>query len=308
MIKVSAPCKIHLLGEHAVVYGKPAILTTVDIRMTVTISKTNQAPKDNYQSLREIVEPLIKKELKIKKIPSYELAIFSKIPIGSGLGSSAAVSVSYVAALLSYLKVKWNLKLINQLAYEVEKVFHGNPSGADNSTITYGGLIWYRKEVPDLKIIQPLHFSIPAKLTKNFILINTGTPKQSTKDMVMMVKNLNDKKPKIVKKFLDGQEKLVRELLPVLEQGNEIELIRIIKEGERNLESIKVASKSAQKIIRQIEKSGGAAKICGAGASSGPTGVLLCYHPKVGVVEKIAKENNLPFFKTSLGVEGLRLE
>ncbi len=315
MIKVSAPCKIHLLGEHAVVYGKPALLTAVDLRITVTIQPCHSGEHQRLQNhdsgqarMTEVIEPIVKKGLNIKNIPPYNLEISSQIPIGAGLGSSGAVSATYIAALLLFLKVKWDLNLINKLAYEAEKVFHGNPSGADPATVIFGGLIWFRKETPDLKIIQKLPFSIPNKLSKNFVIINTGTPKQTTKDMVVFVKNLYDKKPKIVEQFLEIQEKLVKELLPVIKEGNEKEFMRIIKEGEKNLESIGVASKFAQNIIRKIEQAGGAAKICGGGSTDGPTGVLLCYHSNPQVIKDIAKSLRLDYFQSKLGIEGLRRE
>ena len=73
MITVSAPGKIHLLGEHTVVYGKPALLTTVDLRVTVTISKGQ-----NNHPLKKIFEPIIKKELNVKTIPPYNLTITFK--------------------------------------------------------------------------------------------------------------------------------------------------------------------------------------------------------------------------------------
>ncbi|MBI2039537.1 mevalonate kinase [Candidatus Microgenomates bacterium] len=304
-IVVSAPAKVHLLGEHSVVYGKPAILATLDLRVTFT---TNPSSNHERGRLSNVIEPIIKKYLKIKTIPPYRVAISSQIPQGVGLGSSAAVSASYIAALLSFLKVKWDLNLINKLTYEAEKVFHGNPSGADNSTVVFGGLIWFRKESEDLKIIQPLTFSIPAKLAKNFYLINTGTPKESTKEMVTVVKNLYDKNEKLVNKFLEDQEKLVKELLNIIKAGNEVEMIRIIRAGEANLESIGVCSPYVKKIIRQIEKSGGAAKICGAGATSGPTGVLLAYHPNKNKLIKVVKSLNLSHFTVRLGVEGLKKE
>lgn len=314
MIKVSAPCKVHLLGEWSVVWGKPALLASVDLRITATIANTSKVGLDSFlgdeptSEVRKVIEPIVKKELKIKNIPPYSLKIESDIPMGAHLGSSAAVSVASIAALLSFLGVKWDLNLINKLSYEAEKVFHGNPSGADNSTIVYGGLMWYRKESPDLKIIHSLPFSIPPKLARNFVLINTGTPKLTTKDMITKVSADFEKKPELKTQFLESQEKLVRELLPAIKNADEKEVIRIIRAGEKNLKSIGVCSPTVAKIIRQIEKAGGAAKICGAGASSGPTGVLLCYHPQPSIVQKIAKSYKLNFFKTNLGVEGLKIE
>ncbi len=327
MITVSAPCKVHLLGEWAVVWGKPALLTTVDLRITVTINPSVIARREQSDrrgnlylnkiaslpsvarndELRKIIEPIIKKELKLKKIPPYTLKISSQIPMGAHLGSSAAVSVASIAALLTFLKVKWDLELINKLAYEAEKKMQGNPSGADNSTIVYGGLIWYRKESENLKIIQPLDIKISR--SRNFVLIHTGIPRETTKQMIAKITAKFDKNPKLKDKFLTLQEKLVRELLTALkEDTGDVEMIRIIRAGERNLESIGVCSPTVKKIIRKIEKSGGAAKICGAGAFSGPTGVLLCYHKNPSIIQKVAKSYNLNYFKAKLGVEGLRLE
>ena len=149
-IIVSAPGKIHLLGEHTVVYGKPAILATVNLKVTAAISKG--IPNEN--PLRKIIEKIVKKELCLKQLPPYQIEITSQLPVGVGLGSSAAYCAAYIAALLSFLKVKWDLNLVNNLTFEAEKVFHGNPSGGDNSTVVFGGLIWFRKETPNLKIIQ----------------------------------------------------------------------------------------------------------------------------------------------------------
>lgn len=302
-ITFSAPGKVHLLGEHAVVYGKPALLTTVNLRVSVTISEgTNTHP------LKKTIESIVKKAFKLKTIPSYQLSISSQVPIGAGLGSSAAASAAYIAALLTFLKIKWDLDLINNLTYRAEKVWHGNPAGADNSTVVFGGLVWYRKETDSLKLIHQLPFSIPHKIAKNFVLINTGKPKETTADMVKIVKKLSQKKPSLVNRFLDNQEQLTKELLEALEQKNEKRLMNIIKMGENQLESIGVVSKSVASITREIESSHGAAKICGGGGKKGPTGVLLCYHPQPIIIQHIAKTHNLDYFKTALGVEGLKRE
>jgi len=313
-IIVSAPGKIHLLGEHAVVYGKPALLAAVNLRITVSISPLNHL-NNHHNKLKKIIEPIVKQHLKIKTIPPYRLTISSQIPLGAGLGSSAAISAAYIASLLSFLKVKWDLNLINQLTFEAEKVFHGNPSGGDNSTVVFGGLIWFRKESPDLKIIQPVPFTIPKKIAKNFVLINTGKPKETTKEIIGIVAEKSSLRRQSYgasatkfKKIFDMQEKLVRELLPTIRDGNENQLIQIIRAGERNLETIGVVSPSVKSIIRKIENAGGAAKICGAGGKTKATGVLLAYHKNRKGLEKIAKSLNLPFFKVALGVEGLKNE
>lgn len=294
MIKFSAPGKIHLLGEHAVVYGKPALLSSINLRVTVQVGKVDHS----YPILRKAVGKIIKEKFK-KKIPDY--SIESDLPVGSGLGFSAAGSATIIAALLTYFRVKWDLELVNKLTFEAEKVFHGNPSGADPATVIFGGLIWFRKETPDVKLINKLPFSIPKKISKNFVLINTGKPKETTKQMVEKAKTR-------VKRILNDQEKLVKELLIAIQQSNEKELIRIIKTGEKNLEKIGVVSNSTQKLIRKIEKLGGAAKISGAGGKTNASGILLCYHPTPEKLIQLAKSCNLDYFKVALGAEGLKRE
>lgn len=285
MIKVSAPGKIHLLGEHAVVYGKPALLSTVGLRTSVTISKGQ-----NYHPIKKIIEPIVKKELKIQTIPPYNLTITSDIPAGVGLGSSAALSSAVIGALLLFLKVKWDLNLINKLAYEAEKVFHGNPSGADNKTVIFGGI------------------TVPAKLVDNFVLINTGKPKETTKEMVEIVRSQFTVHSSQFQKIFDEQEKLVKKLITAIQDANEKKFIEIIRVGERNLESIGVVSPYAASIIRKIENAGGAAKICGGGGKIKATGVLLAYHPDKNKLIQVAKSYNLPYCTVTLGVEGLRHE
>lgn len=258
MIKFSAPGKIHLLGEHSVVYGKPAILAAINLRVAISITKgINKLP----QSLKP-VEKIIKDRFQLKTLPPYLIKIDSQIPIGAGLGSSASISAVYIAALLSFLKIKWDLKLINDLAFEAEKVFHGNPSGGDNTTVVHGGLIWFEKG----KTFIPLFSKI-----KDFFLIDSGKPIETTKQMIEIAK------PKI-KSILDSQEQLVKKLAIALRTGDEDKLIQIIRAGEENLEKIGVVGRKAKKIIREVEKSGGAAKILGGGGFKEGSGMILCYH------------------------------
>ena len=185
MIKVSAPGKIHLLGEHAVVYGKPALLAVVNLRVTVTLTPSpsviasDRRERGNlyFSKLKKIVEPIVKKVLKIKTIPPYQLTISSQLPLGSGLGSSAAISAAYIGALLLHLKTKWDLNLINELTFEAEKTFHGNPSGGDNTTVVFGGTSTFQVGFASWKV-DPV--SIPSKLAKNFVLVNSGKPVETT--------------------------------------------------------------------------------------------------------------------------------
>ncbi len=283
MIKVSAPGKVHLLGEHTVVYGKPALLSAINKRVTVTIGQKDQ----NYNILRKAIDELIRKKFK-RKIPDY--SIESQLPVGSGLGFSAAGSAAIIAALLSHFKIKWDLNLINELTFEAEKVFHGNPSGGDNTTVVNGGLMMFQKGKKPILLTSKF---------KNFILIHSGKPFEKTKEMI------NIAKPKI-NSILDSQETLTKQMVIALRNGDG--LIDIIKKAEKNLEKIGVVGKKAKKIIRDIEKLGGAAKISGAGGVKEGSGMLLAYHQNPQKILNYAKQNNLEAFIVKLGEEGLRKE
>lgn len=283
MITVSVPGKIHLMGEHAVVYGKPAILAAINRRLTVTVTDGDSNTSGYVADILGIVH----KHFGTTK--AVHITIDSDIPAGYHLGSSAAVAVGVVAAASYFLKRVWNPALFNQLAYEAEKIQHGNPSGADNTAVTFGGLIWYRKELEFLKSIWQLPFK--PKLN-SFYLVDTGKPKETTRDMVAYVAG-RDKKD-----FLDQNEEQTKRMTVALKDGNEKMLVDAMRKGERTLEDIGVVSKKVIPLIRDIEKSGGAAKILGGGGRAAGVGYLLCY-------SRILPKNAIPI---TLGEEGVRLE
>ncbi|OGG24102.1 hypothetical protein A3A79_02810 [Candidatus Gottesmanbacteria bacterium RIFCSPLOWO2_01_FULL_43_11b] len=284
MITVSVPGKVHLVGEHAVVYGKPALLAAINLRLTVT---AQEGTNDATGYVTQILE-IVKKHFHVSSIP--KLTIHSEILSGYHLGSSAAVAVGVIAATSYFLKKIWNPQLFNQLAYEAEKLQHGNPSGGDNTAVTFGGFIWYRKELEFLKSIWQL--PIKNKLIK-FFLIDTGKPKETTGEMVAFVKSQNN-----LQAFLNANEIQTKRLASAIKEGDENTLIDAIRKGERTLEGIGVVSKKAIPIIRAIEKSGGAAKILGGGGRKAGVGYLLCY-------TKRPPKEAIPIV---LGEEGIRLE
>lgn len=283
MITVTVPAKIHLLGEHTSVYGKPALLAAINKRITIQISNSSKNEgivlKKEYPRLVEFqknLESAIKKEFKVRQIHPYKLEITSEIPIGSGLGSSASFSAGITAALLQFLKLSYSEKQLYEIAYLGESFFHGNPSGGDLAAVVNGGFTYFRKEFEFLKTFSKLPFGIHKNI-KQFYLIDSGKPVESTKELVSNVGKLKQEKFKIINQIFDDQEQLVKEMVMALKDGNESELIRTIRLGEKNLEKLGVVGKKAKTIIRLIEQAGGAAKIMGGGGIQDGAGMILVY-------------------------------
>ncbi len=348
-VKVSAPGKLHLLGEHVVVYNKPAILAAVDKRCFIEITprkdkkikvlsrnyntsalrsaeevaeKFDKAQKDweTYNEINDIAllksitkDPLDYPQIiigqffnyyKLKSITGFDLTIDSQIPVGSGMGSSGALSVSIIGALSLFAHKPFDKKKINEIAFLAEQKKHGKPSGGDNSTSCYGKLVWFKKD----EGVKPLGFGVPPAITKNFYIINTGTPKETTGEMVSLVRDLFSKRELFTQEILDRQEELVKDLLLVLEKNIPRQIPGIIKMGEKNLEKLGVVSPFARSLIRKIEESGGAAKICGGGGITKSTGIILIYHTDLKNLKKVLKSHQISVNELTLGVEGLRRE
>lgn len=313
MIQVSAPGKIHLIGEHSAVYGKPAILAAINLRFHAKISKSSKkeilgiVQYDNaIKDFQTQLEKLIIQKFAVKKIPNYKIEFKNELPLGSGLGSSAAFCAIFTAALLKFLKIKVDLKTLNDLTFEGEKIFQGNPSGGDNTTVIYGGLIWFRKETDDIK----LHYQITFPSTlKNFLLIDSGKPIESTAEMVRIT-SLRGAKRRSNPSFqviLNNQENLTKQLAQALKENNQNLFIETITSAEKNLEKLGVVGKTAKSIIRKIEDLHGSAKITGAGGIKKGSGMILAFHKDLNKLIKFAKENNLKYYSVQISNEGIKL-
>ncbi len=160
-----APGKIILFGEHAVVHGQPAIavpITQVRVTATVTPDIRGKAGTVRIQALDVDLDarldeldrdhPLaaavegVAATLGISRIPACTLRVTSTIPVASGLGSGAAVSVAVVRALAGFLGQPLADEQVSAIAFEIEKIHHGTPSGIDNTVVTYAQPVYFIKK------------------------------------------------------------------------------------------------------------------------------------------------------------------
>lgn len=163
----TAPGKIILFGEHAVVYGRPAIAVPVEqLRARAVISADPRADSGvvriqapdvgldvlmgelpSGHPLRMVVQKVLD-ELAIVRTPAFKLRVTSSIPVAAGLGSGAAVSVAIIRALAAFLGHQLSDEKVSALAYEVEKLHHGTPSGIDNTVVTYSMPVYFVRGSP----------------------------------------------------------------------------------------------------------------------------------------------------------------
>jgi mevalonate kinase len=297
------------MGDHAVVYGYPAIIAAINKRLTVTVAPADKLTVDAPEGEKFIryIITAVTAHFGIVQIPRVKITVTSDIPIGYHLGSSAAVAAGVAGALSYYLKKIWNPQLINQLAYECEKMIHRNPSGADPAAVVSGGLVWYRKELEFLRSIWQLPFSVSDTLN-HFYLIDTGRPIESTGGMVVFVGSGFKIHALRYGKIFTENEIQTKRVAVALKENNEMQLIDAIQCGERTLERMGVVSQQIVPMLRQIEKSGGAAKILGGGGRIAGVGFLLCYHPQPDKVRGITGNYGYSYNPVTLGAPGIKLE
>lgn len=186
-ISGTAPGKIILFGEHAVVYGQPAIaapvaqvharaVATPDIRGKSGIVRITAPEIDLDSPLAELpLDDAIAKAvadtlsmLHIKNPPAFNLRVTSTIPLAAGLGSGAAVSVAVIRAVSNFLGHTLPDDKVSALAFEIEKIHHGTPSGIDNTVVTFAKPVYYRKDQPIETLLVPKTFTI--------VIADTGIP------------------------------------------------------------------------------------------------------------------------------------
>ena len=157
--------KVILLGEHSVVYGRHAIAVPAPLNTRVKVEEADNGvllmipswgveyrldKKPEERQSFEKPAALILEKMNLSHT-GMKIEVFSDIPRGMGLGGSAVIAVSIIKALNNYFKMNLTEEEINKMAYESEKIAHGNPSGIDNTIATYGHPIIYKKGETALK-------------------------------------------------------------------------------------------------------------------------------------------------------------
>jgi mevalonate kinase len=279
MSSASAPGKIILFGEHAVVYGRPALAVPVtQIHADVEVvdapesgiwieapdidlhAELNSLPSDH--PLAAVIHrflPNIEPSPRSKgtRDQGIKIRISSTIPVASGLGSGAAVSVALIRALSSFVSRPMSDEQINEMAYEIEKIHHGTPSGIDNTVITYAKPVFFIKG-------QPIEIF---KVGKPFTIVigDTGIA-APTKEAVGDVRKLWETDKERWEKIFDQIGEIARKARQRIENGEWEALGELMNRNHEYLQELSVSSPELDRMVEAARKAGAlGAKLSGGG-------------------------------------------
>ncbi|MFZ0004829.1 MAG: mevalonate kinase [Methanoregula sp.] len=282
----SAPGKVFLFGEHAVVYGKPGIAMAIKPRVFVTVRKSRRPQRAKSPYIDGCFDAMG---------VAGSVYINSQIPSSSGLGSSAAVTVATLSAINDEFAIGKNREDIANMAFEIEKtVQKGRASPTDTTVSTYGGIVLIcggsrRRLAP-----QNMHMVIGDSLVSH-----------STAKMVEQVADLKKQSPEIVNPILDAIEGV--SLAAIHHLANHRELGRYMNMNHALLEALGVGHPQLSRLVLAARSAGAfGAKITGAGG--GGCMVALCAKPIRHRVAQAIQSCDARAIVTGIDTEGARKE
>lgn len=275
-ISATAPGKIILLGEHAVVYGFPAIAIPVHqvfARAIITPNPTAppgkiqiKAPAINLQAdLSELSSnhPIkfailrTQETLQVAELPSFRLQISSSIPVASGLGSGAAVSVAIIRALANFLGFALSNDQVSALTYQIEQIHHGTPSGIDNTVVTYAQPVYFQRD-------QPVDI-IACRVPLTFVIADSGHP-SPTLETVSKIRQAWMSNPVYYESIFDQIGNLVIQARAAVENGDIAQLGSLMDDNQSLLEELQVSTPELDGLIAAARAAGAfGAKLSGGG-------------------------------------------
>ena len=228
-------------------------VSAVDLQERIIFEK--QVISDNPHPLQVLMQLAVQR-LDISD-PTGEIVLRSDIPIASGLGSGASASAATVKAIAALYRQEFTLEEIDGLVYEVEKVYHGIPSGIDNTVVVYEKPVYFAKgEKPEIiQISDSFHF----------IVADTGHA-SPTRTAVRGVRRLAENEPARVNAIFERIGHVATDVKLCLERGNQIRLGSLMTQNHRLLQQLEVSSPELDRLIEASLTSGAlGAKLCGGG-------------------------------------------
>jgi mevalonate kinase len=306
-ISASAPAKIILLGEHAVVYNQPAIafpVPAVRARAAILANPLGKPGEVEITSrqvqLQTSLDQLppehalqhlftaFRQETGINQLPAMKVTISSEIPVAAGMGSGAAVSVALLKALGLFIGLPLSSAQLAGMAFEAEKAYHGNPSGIDNTVIAYEKPVYYKKD-------EPISFlTLPANL--HLLVASSGIPAQ-TIATVSAVRSRMERFPEETGAIIEHIGALVRQARVYVETGDATSLGQVCMQNHSLLMQLGVSTPELDNLVSAAVNAGAlGAKLTG-GGGGGNILALVDLENQAAVMDSLNKagaENVLP--------------
>lgn len=304
--------KTILFGEHFVVHGVPGIASAVDSAADSIVKKAAKginvtdersgakgyAEKKRLQQLESIERMLTAMGMDPKNV-GMDIWLGGNLPGFSGLGASAASSVAIARAIAEEFGLTFSDERINDIAYEAEKAYAGNPSGIDNTAATFGGLIWFKKNLSGgPNSIEQLSIREPVEI----IIGNTGIV-ANTKAMVAGVAERKEQKPDEYTAIFKQAEDLAHEGKAALQAFDLKQVGKLMNKNHTLLQQIEVSCKELDYLVELARKEGAfGAKMTGGGGG----GCMLALTPGKKLQEKVAvaiENEGFEVLRTKIGIQ-----
>lgn len=323
-VTASAPAKIILFGEHFVVYGEPAIVLAIDKRAYATVDQSDdkclhvrsanlnlkgyfkdgvfkveqgdiREAKLKFEPVRVAVERVL---VAYKEQIGLDVEINSTVPVGAGLGSSAAVVAAVTEAAGALLNVKMTKEDVFRVALEAERVVHGTASGVDPAIATFGGTLLFQTDTG----FKPLEVKTEVPL----VIGNTGV-ERSTKVQVDKVRAIAKNYPQIMELMKKTAREIVLRAMDAFKHNDLKALGDLMNVNHALLYGIGVSDESLEWLINAAKKAGAyGAKLTGAGG--GGCMIALANEGKLqDVLDAIMRAGGRPFMAKKTD-EGVRIE
>ncbi len=258
----SAPGKIYLFGEHAVVYGKRAIASAINLRTTATVAESAQTTITSSLGTTGIdyaVHPYISRCIESLDVPAVSIKIDSEIPVGSGLGSSAAAVIATFGALNAEFGLGMTKTAIAEAGHAIERDVQGAASPTDTFVSTMGGTIMITPG-------QSPPVSAKLRLIDCDIVIGDTREFSSTKELVGNVGVLHERYPDIMNPIFDTIDSLAEIGVPLIDKGDYRSVGELMNINHGLLDAIGVGSAKLSRLVYAARDAGAwGAKITGAG-------------------------------------------
>jgi mevalonate kinase len=273
-MQTSAPGKIILFGEHAVVYGFPAVAAPVSSLRTYATIRPNppgqtglhivlpaviETTAVDRRALDESLALTVDKTLQTLSAsePDATIEITSDIPIASGLGSGAAAAAALARAIGMALDRVLDNETLNALVYEIERIHHGQPSGIDNTVVVYEQPIYFVRGQP----IEPFRVGAPLHL----IIADTGQS-ASTKVTVSAVRALYESDPERILPILQSIGDIAQRSRGLAAAGDVQQLGALMTANHALLKALSVSSDALDRLVEAAIRAGAyGAKLSGGG-------------------------------------------